>query len=435
MSQGALTQLANGEDVVFHLNPQISYFKSVFRKYTKFMISDYEQTSGNNNSTAFGDGNNISFQFPSQGELLSKVSIRVKTNETLSNVILPDNIGTALIDTVDLVCEGTSQINNNIVERIPAEYINFMGMLNNKKSINSSYDIDSNKLSCNNGNNFQNISLTGGVRHNRKNDGTHTANESYNMNAIVPIPFSFTENIGSALPILKFSNKTNLSISITKTSDSSILSAFQNDFGNIIFSVIFKFIYLSEEEKYRFTSSDQEYLLKKVKYLQNDITTNISYDISGQIPNMPIVSMFIINNSNSATGNITLFNGVKFQVFIRGVNMQNDRLPHEFYSKLNINNHFKGCIFKDQIGKGKVNTSTQNGSYSTIENNIVYIPFALKDTEGPSGCIDTSSNDISLEITHPQIVGDETYSFKLYLIYHTIMTVKNDNIFFPYGFI
>ena len=108
--------------------------------------------------------------------------------------------------------------------------------------------------------------------------------------------------------------------------------------------------------------------------------------------------------------------------------MQNDRLPHEFYSKLNINNHFKGCIFKDQIGKGKVNTSTQNGSYSTIENNIVYIPFALKDTEGPSGCIDTSSNDISLEITHPPIVGSDTYSFKLYLIYHTIMTVKNDNI-------
>uniref|UniRef100_A0A6C0C5A7 Major capsid protein N-terminal domain-containing protein n=1 Tax=viral metagenome TaxID=1070528 RepID=A0A6C0C5A7_9ZZZZ len=420
MSSGATSQLNANEDVIFCLNPQISYFKSVYRKYTKFIVSDYE--TSNDLFFEQDTSGNINIPFPSQGELLSEVSIRIrKTQPTSGN--LPDNIGTSLIDKVELLYQGASQANNNVLETVPAEYINFMSMLNNNRTINSTYETDGNKLVCNNGNNYQNMALSGGVRYKIPADVSDRS-KAYTMDAIVPIPFSFTKNIGSALPILKLI-KENLSISITQTSKEGIFDS--EDFAKLFkFRAIFKFIYLSEEEKYRFKSSDQEYLISKVKKFSNNITIS-NFNISDNFVNHPITSMFIVNNNDS-------FKEFSYQLLLRGVNMQSGFLPHEFYSKLNINQSFKGAIYKyhNQNNRTKDQQASENQIIS-IENNISYIPFSLKTADGPSGCIDTSTNDLKLKIYREDIVNH--INLTLYVIYNTIMTVKDNNILFPYGYI
>jgi hypothetical protein len=427
MSGGGLSQLNANEDVVFCLNPQISYFKSVYRKYTKFIISDYEVSANSVRGNLTSEG--LSFDFPAQGELLSDVSMRILKADSVGQII-PDNIGTSLIKKVDFIYQGANQANNNIVESIPAEYINIMSMLNNNRTINATYDKigSDNSLVCNNGNNYQNMALSGGVRNN-----SYSGSHVYNMDAIVPIPFSFTGNIGSSLPILKL-DKNKLKIKITKTDKNS--EDFTPEFySSFIFTIILKFIYLSEEEKYRFISSDQEYLIKKIKEIDVPLK-NTMYNISTNNPSLPLTSIFIVNKSASGTGSnkIQQYDQMTYQLNLRGVDMQQTNLPHEFYSKLNIDRHFKGCIYKDY---NEIDSTSFNGSYLTVENNIAYIPLALKESEGPSGCIDTSINDLKLSFNNlsNSDVTLSNYSFRLYLIYHTIMTVKDMNIFFPYGFI
>ena len=51
MTVGSLTHLYSNENTIFCLNPQITYFKSVFRKYTKFVMTDYHHTSTDNNNS------------------------------------------------------------------------------------------------------------------------------------------------------------------------------------------------------------------------------------------------------------------------------------------------------------------------------------------------------------------------------------------------
>ena len=45
--------LKNNENVTFVMNPSITYFKSVFRRYTKFIISYKEERPNSDNNTLF----------------------------------------------------------------------------------------------------------------------------------------------------------------------------------------------------------------------------------------------------------------------------------------------------------------------------------------------------------------------------------------------
>ena len=103
MTAGGITQLHANGDSIFCLNPQITYFKSVYRKYTKFIVSDYEKTPDHSNNFSSSSGDDLIFTFPTQGELLSKVSIRIKKDNNTVPIKLPDNIGTVLFDKVDLI--------------------------------------------------------------------------------------------------------------------------------------------------------------------------------------------------------------------------------------------------------------------------------------------------------------------------------------------
>ena len=138
MTVGSLTHLYSNENTIFCLNPQITYFKSVFRKYTKFVMTDYHHTSTDNNNSFSDSMTDMIFNFPPAGDLLSKVSLQIELNETSdisSCTKFPHNIGTALFKNIIF------KYDNLEIDDINSEYINFTSMLNNPKSLNSIYDI------------------------------------------------------------------------------------------------------------------------------------------------------------------------------------------------------------------------------------------------------------------------------------------------------
>ena len=74
MSSGATSQIYSNEDVVFFLNPQITYFKSVYRKHTKFSINESEELSNGNDFFNINT-DEIIINIGIKGDLLSEISI------------------------------------------------------------------------------------------------------------------------------------------------------------------------------------------------------------------------------------------------------------------------------------------------------------------------------------------------------------------------
>jgi len=161
MSSGATSQINSNEDVVFFLNPQITYFKSVYRKHTKFSINESEELSDGND---FFNSNTdeIIINIGIKGDLLSEISMKMVVDDTTgievsSTNFIPYNIGTHLIDVINF------KIENREVESLDHRYLDIVSMLNNEKPMKANYDIIDNELLCLNGNNYQRNTLSGGI--------------------------------------------------------------------------------------------------------------------------------------------------------------------------------------------------------------------------------------------------------------------------------
>lgn len=434
MSSGATSQIYSNEDVVFFLNPQITYFKSVYRKHTKFSINESEELSDGNDFFNTNT-NEIIINIGIKGDLLSEISMKMVVDDTtgidvsITNFI-PYNIGSHLIDVINF------KIENREVESLDHIYLDIMGMLNNEKPMKANYDIISEKLECLNGNNYQRNTLSGGI------PKYTTDNNLKKLTSITPLPFSFTRSTGTALPIFMLSNRNTPKIEIKKkqTLSPTLSGLVSGNLEKFKFSLICKYITLSEEEKYRFQSSDQEYLLEKLKLPSHH---NISIGQEGslislknRVPNLPIKSIFIYNNSDINTSEDTklIYSKMNYEFFIRGVNLYSEPIPHEYFSKVNLLENFKYC---DGIHNVENDTSG-------INNNIAYINFSLKETEGPSGSINTGLNDLTFKCSFnpstPKTLPTGTATdgdnvkLELYIVYYCLIRFKTDGTFmYPYG--
>ena len=61
MSTPSTVILKNNENVTFVMNPSITYFKSVFRRHTKFTISYKEERPNSDNNFSFFSAKFTSF--------------------------------------------------------------------------------------------------------------------------------------------------------------------------------------------------------------------------------------------------------------------------------------------------------------------------------------------------------------------------------------
>ena len=428
MSSSISTIMKSNENVVFILNPSITYFKSVYRKYTKFTIT-YKEEQPNTNST-FETNENINIDLNYYADLLCDISLKVvidsngntfsPSHATGDPHYWPNDIPLFLVNDIKL-----SMIGPNIeLDKLDKDYINFHAMLNNPKSNNSTYNLVNNTLTCNDGNNFQNIALCGGVINSKNlNDPI------YNMTSIIPLPFAFSKSIGNAIPLCAL-NLTNTKPQITlsriniQTDDHKFVTGDNNDLNNNIislfnYSIISKYIFLSDEEKLRFRNSKQEYLYERVNVLNNGRALTQVENPMGLIQinrittNNPIKQIYLYNEVGASAPN---FNELKYNITINSEQMFSENLNHEYFSKVEILNKFKGCIYNSINGI--------NGSNTVVDNNIALIDFSLKMSDGPSGCITPSNNTINLTINNE----NNEFNTKIYVACYYFLSIFNERI-------
>ena len=367
-------------------NPQITFFKSVYRRHTVFSIFEKKISAVDENN-----GNDISFF---EGELLK--SVKLQMNTTTFSGSIPSNIGTTILDTISFY------INDKKIEELNGEYINIQQQLNNPMSPQTFYSSSGSTLELNQGTMEQILSFSGGVFN------PYNISVS-NINITLPIPFSFCLSVGNVLPTFLFAKTKNIYIKFKLTSD------YRDYFKNNL-SIIYEKIFISENERMRFKTSNNEYIHQSIKIVKIDKReTKIPSSLGS------IASLYWINDiSKNYKYNININNNYSFI---------SNPISYHYFSRNSL-------LKSGYIGNGRESKYIYNASMVVNNDSICMYNFGLKDNINyigdtddvtPSGSVSVSKNDIKFIVDN-----FNTTKFNLYVKSYNILNISENNIYLRY---
>jgi hypothetical protein len=280
MGGGLLQLVAYGaQDVYLTGNPQITFFKVVYRRHTNFAIEAIQQTA--TGSSTFGS--RASFQITRNGDLIHRVYFTgILTNNHGSNAAaLVPNFGQKLLKTIELEIGG---------QRIDKHYSEWLYIWN--------------ELSLPVGKREGYNAMIGANPYNvctRLDSG-----KSYEL--YVPLEFWFCRNVGLALPLIALqyhevkinieyetlSNMTDTNVTNWTYEEDIKASGLDNNktalsSSNITLSdtnLWVDYIFLDTDERRRFAQLSHEYLIEQLQF-----TGTESIDQSSSVDNMRTVRM------------------------------------------------------------------------------------------------------------------------------------------------
>ena len=271
MGGGLLQLVAYGaQDVYLTGNPQITFFKVVYRRHTNFAIEAIQQTPTGSNSL----GSRVSFQITRNGDLIHRVYFYGKIAAT-GNVALVPNFGHKLLKTIEL------EIGGQRIDKHYSEWLYIWNELSLPVGKRDGYNVMV-------GANGRNIStkLTSGQKY-----------ELY-----VPLEFWFCRNVGLALPLIALQYH-EVKINIEYESDGLMIDKAATNFtfeeetravdntraydandkltGSVKLeeaTLWVDYIFLDTDERRRFAQLSHEYLIEQLQFTGADSITGGTTD-------------------------------------------------------------------------------------------------------------------------------------------------------------
>ena len=244
---GGLMQLVayGAQDVYLTGNPQITFFKVVYRRHTNFACEAIEQTF--NGTVTFGT--KAVCPITRNGDLVTKMWLHTTlTNSDTSNVTLVPDAGNALIKYVELQIGGTK------IDKHYGTWMHVWGQLSRP----SDKDDAHNEM----------------VGNDSTTVGTTLSAGGGSVELFVPLQFFFCRNDGLALPLialqyhdvrLEFEFDTMANIQ-AESSDVSGGSAVSTSLALSDSTLLVNYIYLDSEERKRFAQASHEYLIEQLQF-------------------------------------------------------------------------------------------------------------------------------------------------------------------------
>ena len=336
MGGGLLQLVAYGaQDVYLTGNPQITFFKVVYRRHTNFSIESIQQTF-NGSATL---GSRVTCQISRNGDLVHKVYLQANVASNAS--VASKNIGHWLIKQVEV------EIGGQMIDRQYGEWMYIWNELTLPKGKEEG---------------FKEMIKT------KENANADT------VKVYVPLEFWFCRNIGLALPLIALQYhevKINLTLNDAETSGINAVSEVE---------LWADYIFLDTDERRRFAQLSHEYLIEQVQFTGGDTIAgtgaNVKQTTKSKLSfNHPVKELVWVNK---LTTNTTSVNWNDYQV------------TTEFQLQLNGN---------DRFAKRDAKYFTHVQPYQHHENipdgkNIHVYSFALKPEEHqPSGTLNMSRID------------------------------------------
>jgi hypothetical protein len=229
MGGGLLQLVAYGaQDVYLTGNPQITFFKVVYRRHTNFAIEAIQQTFNGNP----GYGNRVTCQISRNGDLIHRMYLAV--DMSMEDKAVCPYFGLRLIDYVELEIGG---------QKIDKQYSHWMYVWN--------------ELSLP-------VSKRDGYKKMVGGDGDVLSTTS-NDQLYVPLEFWFCRNVGLALPLIALQyHEVKVNI-LFQTADKCRGAADAlGDLGPT--SLWVDYIFLDTDERRRFAQLSHEYLIEQLQF-------------------------------------------------------------------------------------------------------------------------------------------------------------------------
>ena len=350
------------QDIYLTGNPQITFFKVVYRRHTNFAMEAVEQTMSGNQTTS------------------GKSTVTISRNGDLVGRVYLQNVVTGALADTSAANGGNMIIDNVVVEiggqQIDKHYGHWMEVWAELTEPNPTGANVAGSSSAD-GTPYQRMALGGGI----------TAATPTSATYFTPLPFWFCRNPGLALPLIALQyHEVKLQIQF-----SAVKHATQQDV-----SVWADYIYLDTDERRRFAQVSHEYLIEQVQHQAFSAST--THDLTF---NHPVKELVWTGARDSGTLIPAALSGT-FAVKLNG---------HERFAARNFTYFTRAQIWQHHTGYG--------GCSGTSDNIGVY-SFALKPEEHqPSGTCNFS------RIDNAQLVLGASQAIEVYAVNYNVLRVMS----------
>ena len=245
MGGGLMELVAYGaQDVYLTGNPQITFFKVVYRRHTNFSIEAIEQSASGN--AVIGDSENeASFTIARNGDLIHKVYL---TTDKLTNNGI--EFGSKSIKEIEI------SIGGQMIDRYTQEWQDIWNELTTPKCKALGLK-----------------AMIGDIGFSNCNTTTDTdKNNHKGVNFIqIPLLFWFCRNPGLALPLIALQyHEVKIDIKFNKN---TVITHETTNLEDIQYDLYVDYIYLDTDERRRFAQVSHEYLIEQLQVVKASNST------------------------------------------------------------------------------------------------------------------------------------------------------------------
>ena len=411
---GGLMQLVayGAQDIYLTGNPQITFFKVVYRRHTNFSMESIKQTF--NGNVEFGG--DVSATISRNGDLVHKMYLEFNPQQLIPSGESPfsthelacaANLGNALIKECEL------EIGGQRIDKHYGHWLTTWGELTESNSSGSMGKVGGNDGDSGDGENSGKepdtlSTLYQRMTYNHKGEDLYP--DSYhNQNApdkaFLPLQFWFCRNPGLALPLIALQyHEVKVKITFPNSSElrepESTANAVNVRYSGLSSVDLYvDYIYLDTDERRRFAQVSHEYLIEQLQF-QNFSSDNTTLDLNFNHP----VKELIFTGTPSvvvpvAGGTDGVTTGPSTPTVLATGNYQLKLNGHDRFAERDVRYFTRTQVWQHHTGYGGTTVKDSIGVYS----------FALKPEEHqPSGTcnfsridnaqlkVDTNNNGINL---------------------------------------
>jgi len=362
------------QDIYLTGNPQITFFKVVYRRHTNFSMEAIEQTMSG--TVAFG--NRVSSTISRNGDLISKMYVEFNPSVLLTAIgagnALGPNIGNTLLSEIELEIGG---------QRIDKHYSHWLTVWNELTTPNPT----GSKGTVANTTGDEPVHSNAGVLAPTLNDKMSynhlgdaagaTGTSGGPVLATVPLQFWFCRNPGLALPLIALQYH-EVKVTLNICARAAVVPGTGGAVSFAGFRLMVDYIYLDTDERRRFAQQSHEYLIEQLQFQQ---TTLANAELNFNHP----VKELIWIGTPAANGGLTTGPGTPVALNVAATDTVQLKLNgHDRFSARQAFYFTRTQVHQHHSGFGGTSIADSIGVYS----------FALKPEEHqPSGTCNFSRID------------------------------------------
>jgi len=347
---GGLMQLVayGAQDIYLTGNPQITFFKVVYRRHTNFSMEEINQTENGSVTLGATATPSASYTISRNGDLVHKMYLQMD----ISALTTANNSATAAAIFHNLINEVECEIGGQKIDRHYGHWLETWTNLTVQNdrglrtphitaaSVGSGipiYEIFSNNV----GAGGMGLSLYDKMTGNAAGLTTMTfaTTELDYENIHIPLQFWFNRNPGLALPLIALQYhevKIKVSFNSLETAtgcDSTDVTAFPS--GVKLFA---QYIYLDTDERRRFAQVSHEYLIEQLQFQTEPASDNITLNF-----NHPVKELIWAGVGSAASNHINapITSGTSWQMKLNGHDRFSSR-PIEYFTKQQVYDYHTG---------------------------------------------------------------------------------------------